>query len=686
MTRKKQQASLHPIVPKRGGGRRKSSVQKRQPSFLKFMAKWTLILGLWAMIFLGGAVLWFAKDLPDIARSANFERRSSIVVKASDGSVIARYGEMKGENLGVKDMPPHLIHAVLATEDRRFYQHFGVDPIGIARAMVINLVKGRFVQGGSTITQQLAKNLFLTHDRNMTRKIQEALLALWLEHELTKDEILSAYMNRVYLGSGVYGMSAAARLYFDKDIHNINLREAAILAGLLKAPSRYSPLNNPKLAKERSDVVLAAMLDAGYIKKSDIDNLSKAPPPPLKKPTGGKASRYFADWVIDGMDDLVGSPDMDMVVETTLDPVIQERAEVSLNQILTQYGLEKKVSQGAVLSMRPDGAVLAMVGGKDYAYSEFNRTTQALRSPGSSFKPIVFLSALERGWYPYSQVLDAPITEGKYKPQNFGGKYFGEVTMAEALARSMNTATIRLAQSVGISSVVRTAKDLGIISKLEPDLSLALGSSGVSMLEMTLAYATIANGGYRTYPYAITKISTSDGRVLYERKETSLSYRVVDPQYTRALTQMMQGVVDFGTGQRAKMPFPVAGKTGTSQDSRDAWFIGFSDQIVMSVWIGNDDNSPMNNVTGGSLPATIWHEVMAYSHGRYKGVSYNASDISAQGSQQNASPADSVGFSGLLGRLLGGEETSPSPRRGGQNPSGFTPRQRPADDYSGLNE
>lgn len=685
MTRKKQQPSLHPIVPKRGGGRKRVVTHShRRPSFLKFVAKWLLVLGLWGMLFVGGAVLWFAKDLPDIARSANFERRASIIVKASDGSVIARYGEMKGENLGVKDMPPHLVHAILATEDRRFYQHFGIDPIGIARAMAINLIKGRFVQGGSTITQQLAKNLFLTHDRNLTRKIQEALLALWLEHELTKDEILSAYMNRVYLGSGVYGMSAAAGLYFDKDVHDISLREAAILAGLLKAPSRYSPLNNPKLAKERSDVVLAAMLDAGYIKKSDMDNLSKAPPQPQKKPTGGKASRYFADWVIDGMDDLVGAPDMDMVVETTLDPVIQERAEISLNQILTQYGAEKHVSQGGVLTMRPDGAVLAMVGGKDYAYSEFNRTTQALRSPGSSFKPVVFLAALERGWHPYSHVLDAPITEGKYRPENFGGKYFGEVTMAEALARSMNTATIRIAQSIGISGVVQTAKNLGIISKLEPDLSLALGSSGVSMLEMTLAYATIANGGYRTYPYAITKISTSDGRILYERKESSHYYRVVDPQYTRALTQMMQSVVDFGTGQRAKMPFPVAGKTGTSQESRDAWFIGFSDQIVMSVWIGNDDNSPMNNVTGGSLPATIWHEVMAYSHGRYKSVAYNAPNLSNQGTQPQNTSSDSVGFSGLLGRLLGGEE-SPAPQRGQQS-SGFTPKQRPANDYSGLNE
>lgn len=694
MSKKKQNSSLYPVTPRRSSGQKRSKTKTF--SLWRFAFKWLFILALWGGIFAVGVLAWFAKDLPEIAKKAQFTKQASIVVKANDGSIIARYGEMKGSVVSIKDMPDNLVHAVIATEDRRFYSHFGIDPIGISRAIVTNAVKGRLSQGGSTITQQLAKNLFLTHDRNLTRKIQEALLALWLEHDLSKDDILTAYMNRVYLGSGVYGMPAAAQLYFGKNIKDLNLRECAILAGLLKAPSRYSPLNNPDLAKERSDVVLEAMLDAGYITKKDIKT-ARTQVATNRKPAGGKASRYFADWVVDGMDDLVGTPDMDVIIETTLDPVVQDSAETALNKVIAQAGAEKHITQGAVMVMRPDGAVITMVGGRDYAISEFNRATQALRAPGSSFKPFVFLAALRNGWLPTSPVLDAPITEGKYRPENYGNKYYGQVSMAQALAMSMNTATLRIAQTVGLNAVLSTAKDLGIISKLESDYSVTLGSSGISMMEMATAYAIISNGGTRVFPYAITKISNSEGRVLYERETPSGFYQVIEPQYARAITNMMRGVIDFGTGKKAQLPFPASGKTGTSQDSRDAWFTGFTDRIVATVWLGNDNNSPMKNVTGGSYPAQIWHDVMLTANGRYAPVSYAAYDLPtysenagnaeyAQDTQTDNTSAQSNdgSISGLLGRLL--NSTEPATTHKQVNQSSGSQNNKSKNDYSNLNQ
>lgn len=623
---------------------------KKKRSFLGFLFKWCFILGIWTALFLGGVIAWYAGELPAIAKTADFDRRASIIVKAADGSVIARYGEQKGDSVRTADLPSYMIEAVLATEDRRFYTHPGIDLPGIARAMAVNLAKGRFAQGGSTITQQLAKNLFLTHERTLKRKIQEAMLALWLERQLTKDEILSAYLNRVYLGSGVYGVEAAAQLYFNKPAQEVNLQEAAILAGLLKAPSTYSPLNNPDLARKRAGVVLSAMVDAGYITKDEAQNAGTLAPTPRHKPAGEKAVRYFADWVIDGLDDLVGSPDMDMIVETTLDSGIQAKAEETLTKTLIENGESRHVSQGAVLVMRPDGAVLGMVGGRDYSASQFNRVTQASRAPGSSFKPIVYLTALEEGWRKSSQILDAPITQGKYRPKNFGDKYYGDVTLEEALRHSMNTASVRLMMEVKPSAVIQTARKMGIISKLEPDLSLALGSSGVSMLEMNTAYAVLANGGRRVYPFAITRITTDEGRVLYERKDISRYQQILSSSAVRDLGDMMRSVIEDGTGRRARLPFPAAGKTGTSQDSRDAWFIGYSDRVVASVWLGNDDNSPMQDITGGSLPAGIWRDVMAYANGRYDSVLLPASGGNSFGDS----------FQNLLDRFAPGE-TAPPP-------------------------
>ena len=627
---------------KRSPARKAPKSARRGTSFIRGALKWLLVLGLWMGIVVGILCAWYAQELPDITQKASFERKNSITVKAADGSVIARYGEIRGENITVDEMPPHLVSAVLAIEDRRFYYHFGIDPIGLLRAVFTNATQGRVAQGGSTITQQLAKNLFLSQERTLKRKIQEAMLAVWLEYHLTKDEILSAYLNRVYMGSGIYGVDGAARLYFNKDLKDINLQEAATLAGLLKAPSRYSPLNNPGLSKERADVVLNAMVDANFIKKKDAENFTKVPPLPAIKPSGGSAEKYYADWVVDGLEDLIGTPREDIVIETTMDTSIQEAAEAALIEAIAKNGEEKHITQGAALVMRPDGRVLAMVGGRDYAFSQFNRATQARRQPGSSFKPYVYLAALEYGIRPNDLFVDEPITVGRYRPQNFAGEYFGEVPMSAALMLSLNTVAFNIAKIVGPDHIVDTARRLGIISKLNPDLSLSLGTNEVTMLEHATAYAALANGGVAVFPYAITKITGEDGTLYYQKREDRARRRVADAHLVAELRSMMEQVLTNGTGQRARLPWPAYAKTGTSQDSRDAWFMGFTNEIVAGVWMGNDDSSPMKNVTGGSFPADVWKAIMLKARGRYAPVAVSGGGFSG-------------GFESLMGRLTGGD-------------------------------
>ncbi len=652
---------------------KKSANKKRKSIFLLFF-KWSIIFAIWFSIFIGGIVLWFAKDLPDITQSATFERRNSIIIKASNGDIIARYGETKGSNLQVDELPEYLINAVLAIEDRRFYSHFGIDPLGIARAMLVNISKGKFVQGGSTITQQLAKNLFLTHERKIERKIKEAILAIWLERELDKDEILSAYMNRVYLGSGTYGFEAAAQLYFGKSARNVNLREAAILAGLLKAPSRYSPHNNIELAKKRSQLVLSAMKDAGYINDSDMTKSNLSISLPNKKYKSGQNMRYFADWVIDGLDDIIGHPDMDLIIETTLNTPLQEYAQKTIKDTIDNTNPNKHLSQGAALIMSPDGAVLSMIGGYDYGKSQFNRTTQSRRAAGSVFKPIIYLSAIEQGWKPYSKILDAPITDGEYRPKNFANKYYGMVSLEEALSKSMNSATLRLAKTVGISNIIKTARKLGITSKLERNFSLALGSSGISMMEMGVVYSTFANGGYRVFPYAIERITTKEGRILFERKKQILYQSVINRKHIQEITKMLETVINEGTGRAAKLPFPASGKTGTSQDSRDAWFAGYNNKIVTIIWLGNDDNSPMKGITGGNIPAIIWRNIMLYANSNLKTLPELPDQF-----KNNINNIDKKhGISGLLDRLLSNESKN--------NHHNKWQNKKPRSDYSHLND
>ncbi len=622
-------------------------------SFIGGSLKWLFVAGLWVALIGGLTLAWFARELPDITEQMIFERRPTITIKANDGTIIDRYGDIKGETVSVKDLPPHVSQAILAVEDRRFYYHFGIDPLGILRAFGVNVANLGFVQGGSTITQQLAKNLFLSRERTLKRKVQEAMLAIWLETKLTKDEILSAYMNRVYLGSGAYGVDAAARVYFNKPAKELTVRESATIAGLLKAPSRYSPSSNPSLSAQRTRVVLKAMEEAGFIDTAEYKKLDAMPPSPPRKPSSGDTIRYFTDYIVGQVEGVMGLPEEDIVVETTLDKDIQSAAEAAVTKAVLTYGDTYKIEQGAALVMGLDGSIIAMVGGRDYDLSEYNRVTNALRSPGSSFKPIVYLSALEHGWNPQSTIVDEPITEGKYRPQNYGGEYYGEVTLTQALTRSLNTVAFNLIKSVGPTEVIGLARRLGITADLEPNLSLALGSNGVPMMEMVTAYATLGRGGVAVEPFAIVSIKDSKGTILYEQSKERTARQVVARGYVYQITGMMQSVVQYGTGMAAQGPYMAAGKTGTSQDFRDAWFIGFTNSYAAAVWVGNDDNSPMKRVTGGMVPAPVWREIMTAASAKQPKSYYNIMSVS-----------EDFSFQDLLGRLIG---TAPeNPMEGGQ--------------------
>ncbi|MCB1558756.1 MAG: PBP1A family penicillin-binding protein [Alphaproteobacteria bacterium] len=624
---------------------------------MRRLIKWCFVLGLWGVLLLGAVLAWFAKDLPNIIENPHFERKISITVLANDDSVIARYGDIKEGNVTADDLPKNVTNAILATEDRRFYYHFGLDPIGLARAIFVNMTNKGLHQGGSTITQQLAKNLFLSQEKTYKRKIQEALLAVWLEHELTKDEILAAYMNRVYLGAGTYGVKAASKVYFNKDAHELNLHEAAIIAGLLKAPSRYSPLSNPDAANARAKTVLSVMLDAGYITQDQFEKAQNQKIERKKEKNNDQAARYFSDWAVDALEEIIGTPTTDIIVKTTMDPQVQSSTAAVLKKSIEDNEAKSEVTQAASVVLRPDGSIVALVGGVDYNESQFNRATQGLRQPGSSFKPFVYLAAIEKGATEDTLIDDARLEEGKYRPTNFANKYYGEVRMIDALTMSLNTVAVKLAKAVGIEEVIGVARRMGITADLEPNLSLALGSSEVPMIQMAGAYATIASGGYAIEPFGIKKIEEKEGgKVLYEHENRS-SPRVFRAQDIQVLVNMMISVVQNGTGQGAKSSFFAAGKTGTSQDHRDAWFDGFSQDYVAIVWFGNDDNTPMKRVTGGSLPARAWRDIVAKakydpSPSRYKLIK------DSSGSSSFADLLDSLmssPFPDLIGENSAGE-------------------------------
>ena len=592
----------------RGRGRRRGAPRRRR-SFIGRLFYGMVVLGLWGAIALVGLLAYHATQLPPIDRLTVPQRPPNVAILANDGSLIANRGETGGRNISINDVPAHLPQAFIAIEDRRFYGHFGIDPIGISRALVTNVMTGATVQGGSTITQQLAKNLFLTQERTAARKIQEAILALWLERHYSKDELLELYMNRVYFGAGAYGVEAAARRYFDKGAGELTLAEAAMLAGLVQAPSRLAPTRNPRAARDRASLVLAAMADQGYIDETRMAN-AMARPAQLSRPLGPGTANYAADYVMDVLDDFVGAVQEDVVVHTTIDLGMQQAAETALITELREQGEQFGVGQGAIVSMRPDGAVQALVGGKDYAQSQFNRAVAARRQPGSAFKPFVYLAAVERGLTPDTIREDRPVRFGNWSPENFTRDFRGPVSLRDALSLSLNTVAAQLGMEVGVREVVRVAQRLGVISPMQANASIALGTSEVTPIELTGAYAAFANGGAGVIPYVITRVETAEGHILFQRVRGGLG-RVIDDEAVAMMNAMMHETMVAGTARRAALPgWQAGGKTGTSQGFRDAWFVGYTATLVTGVWIGNDDNSPTRRASGGNLPVDIWARFM----------------------------------------------------------------------------
>lgn len=597
-----------------GGGRRRGGA-KRGAS-----GRWSLapfaraaselgVFAFTALIGLAALFAYFASDLPDTAQLWREGGGPKVTLLAADGSPITMQGVAQGAPVRLADLPGHVPNAVLAVEDRNFYHHFGANPVSIVRALIVNANEGKVRQGGSTITQQLAKNIFLTGERTMKRKIQELMLAVWLEQKFHKDEILTLYLNRVYFGAGAYGVDAASYRYFGKSAHALSVGEAAVLAGLLKAPSRYAPTSNPQDAGRRGRLVVEQMVDAGFLSRAEADQ-AVAQPVLLAAPRF-EAAPYFVDHALREARALAGGIDADLIVRTTFDPKVQAAAETGLVAGLALSGGAASDIEAAAVLLDREGAVRAMIGGRDYGKSQFNRATQARRQPGSVFKPFVYLASLTRGETAEHLVLDAPVTVGDWTPGNYKDKFYGEVTLREALARSLNSAAVRVQERTGRGHVRATARNMGWPETLTAGPALALGVDDISPLDLAAAYAPFANGGFRVEAHVIDRIETVDGDLVFQRKGTIIE-EAAPAGAIAAANDMLASVVDWGTGRAAAIPgYRVAGKTGTSQDSRDAWFAGHAGGLVGVVWIGRDNNAPMSEMTGGRAPALIWREMLA---------------------------------------------------------------------------
>ncbi|MEQ9518785.1 MAG: PBP1A family penicillin-binding protein [Parvibaculum sp.] len=548
----------------------------------------------------------------------------AMTVLDREGDEIANRGGRYAAIVPLDEMPPYLLQAVLATEDQRFYDHFGFDLIGIGRATIANFRAGTIVQGGSSITQQLAKNLYLGSERTLWRKAQEALITFWLESEYSKDEILTLYMNRIYLGAGTYGVEAAAQFYFDKSARNVSLAEAALLAGLIKAPTRYAPTNDLLRAQRRGELVLRRLVEAGELTEGQVF-AARATPATIVERLSREGSQYFVDWIASEVQTLLPGVTGQLIVETTLDPIQQAAGEMAIGDAIANRAniMSAKATddpdaptetpvQGALVSMETDGAVRAMVGGRNYLESQFNRAVQAERQPGSAFKPFVYLAALEQGMQPDTMVSDAPIFIDGWAPENLG-RFRGEVSLLDAMKYSINTVAVRLSEQIGRDKVIEVAERLGIRSPLASHASIALGTEEVTLIDLTSSYAVFANGGLRARPYGISRILSPLGDVLYEQQ--TLSTRIVAPGAARSMNYLLYQVILSGTGTQANIGGrPAAGKTGTSQDSRDAWFVGYTADQVAGVWFGHDDAAPMADAQGGGISAETWASFMKTIH------------------------------------------------------------------------
>lgn len=576
--------------------------------FFKTVSKYIFLLAIWLAIFATAALFYYFQGLPSLSDLEKENGKQVVQINYSDGSPITNRGEIYANEVSYYELPQNLINAVVATEDRRFFSHHGIDIFGIIRAYRVNRSAGRIVQGGSTITQQLAKMLFLKPERTVKRKVQEILLALQLERHFTKEQILTSYLNRAYFGAGSYGVGDAAKKYFGKDVSKLSLSESAVLAGLLKAPSKLSPTNNRQLAENRASVVLRNMIDAGFLNEKDLSEIIADPNYHVDR-----AHRlYFADFVYDQFGEFLDEKDRQkgiVKVTTTLDESAQAKLEELVDKFVDHNSQKISKSQIAVIVMKKDGAIVAMSGGKDYQQSQFNRAVYAKRQPGSAFKTFVYLAAFEKGAKVDDLFEDKKINVGAWIPENYENRYLGEVTLKRAFANSLNSVSVQLAKQVGGSKIAALARQLGILSPIERnDLTIALGTSEVTLLELVSAYATIANAGVPVIPYSILEMHDDVDKVLYKRESSGLD-SVVSEEGLEKIREVLREVVENGTGKNANVARDIYGKTGTSQNFRDAWFVGFNDDYVLGVWIGNDDNSSTNKITGGSLPAQLAGEI-----------------------------------------------------------------------------
>ncbi|WP_114187780.1 transglycosylase domain-containing protein [Microvirga aerophila] len=577
-----------------------------------------------------GGVVMLALALPA------FRETEDDWLKTQDLAVtfLDRYGQEAGrrglhldDSYKLEDFPDYLVKAALATEDRRFYEHWGIDPIGTFRALMVNAKGGGVVQGGSSITQQLAKNLFLTNERSLERKIKEAFLALWLEFHLTKDEILKLYLDRAYMGGGAHGAVAAAEYYFGKPAKDLTLAEAAMLAGLFKAPTKYAPHVNLPAARARANEVLRNMVEAGFLTEGQIQIARRNPATPVNR-SRETTPDFYLDWAFEQVKQLatakkLGS-DRVLIVKTPLDTNLQQHAEQTLENMLRQHGRQYKAGQGAIVVLDSDGAVRAIVGGRDYGQSQFNRATGALRQPGSSFKPFVYAAAMTVNpkLRPNSNVVDQPICLGNWCPQNYGRSFSGSMSLTSAIARSINSIPVRMSLEIGKSNakagravIMDTAKRMGLSHPLTDSSSLPIGAAEVTVIDMAASYAVFANGGKRADPYAAWEVRNSSGEVIYRRDQAVQPKQVLETRVVNDMNFMLNKVVEEGTGKRAALDgIKTAGKTGTTNAYRDAWFVGYTGNLAAAVWYGNDDHSTMNDMTGGTLPAMTWKEVMTVAH------------------------------------------------------------------------
>lgn len=564
------------------------------------------VLGIWGMVAFSLLMFVLFIQMPPLKTALSTPRKASIVILDRNDTHIRTINDLYGLPVEVEDLPDHVWQAIIATEDKRFFSHMGIDPIGMLRAFLTNTFSGGIRQGGSTITQQVAKNIFLTRQKSVKRKLQELMVAFWLEAKFTKAQILSMYLNRVSLVSGKYGLNTAAKELFNKEAKELTIAEAAIISAMLKAPSRYHPYRDPAASEQRTRLILKNMYEQEYISGKEyataLDSLK------VIKPQKTRGIRYFTDYIVREVRSRIGEIETDLVIKTTLDLSLHKKAQAELKKMLTT-NTDKDVSQGAVLFMKTDGAILTMIGGRDYGESQFNRATDAKRQPGSSFKPFVYLAAFEKGFNPQTPMWDAPVRIGKWQPENFNGRYYGNVSIQQAFAKSMNSVPVRLAQQVGLRQVIDTAKRLGIVSPFRYDFSLVLGASELSLLELVSAYAPFANGGKGIGSYAIKEIKDEDDKVLYTRM-TEAYPMVISPEHYNMLRLIFSSVIAQGTGTKAYFNGLRGGKTGTSQNSRDAWFIGFTDDTVGGVWMGNDNGTPMTKVYGGTLPAELFKNIL----------------------------------------------------------------------------